>query len=142
MDDNIYEQSEVMLVFLNTPDIAVQLDPQYAFITILDNDGMNNLSLTVFTKISPTSADATLFSSIIPLIVVTVQFVTGTYFVSEEATSLSVCMLKEGSTEVDINVMLVSLNDTTAEGSRLQALVMVDGIPAALKILILSYPYS
>ena len=44
IDDNIYEQNEVMLVSLNTPDKAVQLDPQYAFITILDNDGMNKSS--------------------------------------------------------------------------------------------------
>ena len=40
VDDDVYEQNEVMLIFLSTPDMAVQLDPQYAFITILDDDGM------------------------------------------------------------------------------------------------------
>ena len=40
IDDDVYEQNEVMLIFLSTPDLAVQLDPQYAFIMILDNDGM------------------------------------------------------------------------------------------------------
>ena len=29
-----------MIVVLITPDQAVQLDPQFAFITISDNDGM------------------------------------------------------------------------------------------------------
>jgi len=40
IDDNVYEGNEVFLIFLNTPDFGVQLDPQYAFITISDNDGM------------------------------------------------------------------------------------------------------
>ena len=40
IDDNVFEGNEVFLIFMNTPDIYVQLDPQYAFITISDNDGM------------------------------------------------------------------------------------------------------
>ena len=40
IDDEVYENDEVFLVLLSTPDQAVQLDPQYAFITISDNDSM------------------------------------------------------------------------------------------------------
>ena len=60
----------------------------------------------------------------------------------EEATSLSVCMQKEGKAEVDINVMLntMSFNDTTAKGSRLQAVIAND-IPAMnIEALVLFYP--
>ena len=40
IDDNVYEANEVFLILLSTPDFGVKLDPQYAFITISDNDGM------------------------------------------------------------------------------------------------------
>ena len=42
IDDNVFEGNEVFLIFLSTPTpvFGVQLDPQYAFITISDNDGM------------------------------------------------------------------------------------------------------
>ena len=42
----------------------------------------------------------------------------------EEATSLSVCMIKDGEAEININVMLttMSLNDTMAQGKYLKIL--------------------
>ena len=40
IDDNVYEENEVFSIFLSTPDFGVQLDPHYAVIMILDNDGM------------------------------------------------------------------------------------------------------
>ena len=40
IDDTIFERTETLLVVLSSPDRAVQVDPPYAFITILDNDGI------------------------------------------------------------------------------------------------------
>ena len=40
IDDTIFERTEMLLVVLSSLDRGVQLDPQYAFITILDNDGI------------------------------------------------------------------------------------------------------
>ena len=40
IDDSIFERKETLLVVLSSPTQGVQPDPQYAFITILDNDGM------------------------------------------------------------------------------------------------------
>ena len=40
IDDTIFERTETLLVVLGSPDRGVQFDPQYAFITILDNDGI------------------------------------------------------------------------------------------------------
>ena len=50
---------------------------------------------------------------------VVVQLVTNNYRVGEEATSLSVCMLKEGEAAVNTNVMLTTLPsaDSMTEGS-------------------------
>ena len=53
------------------------------------------------------------------LTVVIVELVTDNYLVNEEAASLSICVLKVGFAEVNINVMLTTMprDDTTAEGS-------------------------
>ena len=55
---------------------------------------------------------------VLPLVVVVVQLVTDDYRVGEEATSLSVCMLKEGEAATNTNVMLTTLPsaDSMTEG--------------------------
>ena len=55
---------------------------------------------------------------------VTVELVTGQYRVGEEATSLSIGMLKEGETEVDVSVILSTMS-LTADGMGLNVLIVI-----------------
>ncbi len=48
VDDNKVESNENFLLILHTTDQAVVIDPQYAFVTILDDDTKTGTSLLTF----------------------------------------------------------------------------------------------